>query len=65
MATLDVNLIPVDENLTIYDDDHEIFDEFIDDPSFLFDREINFFVTINNITLSMENLRELSVHFSL
>ena len=51
VATLEVNLIPVDENLQEYDDDHEIFDDFIDDPTMLFGREINFFVTIGVIAI--------------
>lgn len=32
VAKISVNLVPVDEEGNIYDEDHEIFDDFIDDP---------------------------------
>lgn len=47
MACLNVNLIPVDEEGNELDEDHEIFDEFIDDPADLFGKEINFVVKID------------------
>lgn len=37
-------MIPVDEKLNVLDEDHEIFDEFIDDPTELFGKRIDFLV---------------------
>lgn len=36
VAKLSLNLIPVDEEGMELDEDHEIFDDFIDDPQDLF-----------------------------
>ena len=65
VASLAVNLIPVDEDLQVLDEDHEIFDEFIDDPTELFGKKINFLVTIGKIELKNIDVSQFSVHFSL
>lgn len=46
IATLEVNIMPVDENGEFLDEDHPIFDNFIDDPKDLFDQRIDFIVSI-------------------
>ena len=51
VATVEVQLVPLDENLNEITEDDEIFDEFIDDPSFLFGRKINFLMCIENVNL--------------
>jgi kinesin family protein 13 len=46
IATLEVNIEPVDESGDLLDEDHPIFDNFIDDPKDLFGHRVDFIVSI-------------------
>ena len=53
VACLDVNLVPVDEEGNELDEDHEIFEEFIDDPHDLLGKSIYFEIQVSNIELQV------------
>ena len=46
IATLEVNIMPVDDKGEFLDEDHPIFDNFIDDPKDLFGQRVDFIVSI-------------------
>ena len=58
-------MVPVDEEGEELDEDHEIFEDFIDDPQDLFGKEINFIVKIGKVKFSVENYENLFISFNL
>lgn len=65
VACLSLNLYPVDEDGEELDEDHEIFEEFIDDPQDLFGKKINFVVKIGKIDLKVDTHQDLYVTYNL
>lgn len=65
VAEINLNLIPVDEEGEELDEDHEIFEDFIDDPQDLFGKEINFIVNIGKVKFTVENYEDLFISYDL
>lgn len=65
VSSLEVNLIPVDENLQELDEDHEFFDDFIDDPNDLIGKRVDFIVIIGKAVLEKHHFKNIFVEFSI
>lgn len=65
VGMLFVNLIPVDKFGNEIEEDDEIFDEFVDDPTQLIGNRLDFIVTIGKANFTHENLIEPYVSYQL
>ena len=63
-GTVRITLTPLDEHDTPYDEEHPIFDEFIDDTSLLLGKPFTFEVSISQARFQMNDLKEPLVKYS-
>ena len=64
-GSVEIELTPVDEDVQPYEDDHPIFDEFVDDTNMLIGKPFNFEVSINRVEFKMDDLKKPLIRYSI